>query len=46
MKEEKIVVPIAFNKSDRDYLKKKADANRLKLSSYLRFELTKELRDE
>ena len=46
MKEEKIVVPIAFNKSDRDYLKKKADANRLKLSSYLRFELTKELRDK
>lgn len=44
MSEEKIIVPIAFNKSDRDYLKKKADANRLQLSSYLRQELTKDLK--
>lgn len=46
MKEQKFIVPIAFDKSDRDYFKKKADEKRLQLSSYLRYELTKTLRDE
>jgi hypothetical protein len=39
-------VGIQFTKKDHEILTEKAKENRLKLSSYLRFELTKNLRDE
>ena len=34
---------IQFRKEDKDKLQQKAEANRLKLSSYLRHQLTKDL---
>lgn len=37
------IVQIQFRKEDKDKLQQKADANRLKLSSYLRYLLTKDL---
>lgn len=36
-------VSIQFKKEDKDKLQQKAEANRLKLSSYLRHLLTKDL---
>ena len=39
-------VGIQFTKKDHEILTEKAKENRLKLSSYLRYELTKNLRDE
>jgi len=36
-------VSIQFKKEDKDKLQQKAEANRLKLSSYLRHQLTKDL---
>ncbi|MGC6437803.1 MAG: hypothetical protein ACON4B_02370 [Flavobacteriaceae bacterium] len=38
-------ISIQFRKEDKDKLMKKAEANRLKLSSYLRHQLTKDLKD-
>ena len=42
-KEKFIIVSIQFTKEDKDKLQKKADKNRLKLSSYLRYLLSKDL---
>jgi len=42
-KEKFEIVSIQFTKEDKDKLQKKADENRLKLSSYLRCLLTKVL---
>jgi len=39
-------VSIQFTKNDKDKLLKKAKQNRLKLSSYLRFIITKNLSDD
>ena len=39
-------VSIQFTKSDADKLTEKAKQNRLKLSSYLRYVITKNLSDE
>jgi hypothetical protein len=47
MKKEKFEnVSIQFTREDKNKLIKKAKANRLKLSSYLRHELTKNLSNE
>jgi len=40
------IVPIRMSTKDKNKLIKKAKANRLKLSSYLRHELTKNLSNE
>jgi hypothetical protein len=37
------IITIQFRKDDKDKLQQKADENRLKLSSYLRYLLTKDL---
>ena len=40
------IVPIRMSSQDKKKLQERADANRLKLSTYLRHQLTKNLRDE
>ena len=40
------IIPIRMSSQDKKKLQERADANRLKLSTYLRYELTKTLRDE
>jgi hypothetical protein len=40
------IVPIRMSTEDKAKLQLKAKQNRLKLSTYLRYELTKTLRDE
>ena len=37
------IVPIRMSSQDKKKLKERADANRLKLSTYLRYQLTKNL---
>ena len=39
-------VSIQFRKEDKDKLQQRAEANRLKLSSYLRHQLTKDLSND
>ena len=39
------IVPIRMSSQDKKKLQERADANRLKLSTYLRYELTKNLKD-
>ena len=39
------IVPIRMSTEDKEKLKERAKANRLKLSTYLRYELTKNLKD-
>ena len=39
------IVPIRMSTEDKAKLKERAKANRLKLSTYLRYELTKNLKD-
>ena len=39
------IVPIRMSSQDKKKLQEKAKANRLKLSTYLRYELTKNLKD-
>ena len=39
------IVPIRMSTEDKAKLKERAKANRLKLSTYLRHELTKNLKD-
>lgn len=43
MNDLNVVVPIRLSKQDKETLSEKAKANRLKLSTYLRHELTKNL---
>ena len=40
------IVPIRMSSQDKKKLQERADANRLKLSTYLRHELTKNLKNE
>ncbi len=40
------IISIQFRKEDKDKLQQKAEENRLKLSSYLRHQLTKDLSNE